>query len=108
MKDTKKSTYKAIYKIVQRIPKGKVATYGQIAHLVPRCTARMVGYALHALPDELDVPWQRVINSRGTVSARSYGENHILQEEFLRLEGVEINTRGKIDLLRYRWDHSEE
>ena len=61
-------TYARIYAAVRRIPHGRVATYGQIAKLVG-VGARQVGYALHALTDPA-VPWQRVINAKGEVSAR--------------------------------------
>jgi methylated-DNA-protein-cysteine methyltransferase-like protein len=75
--------HQAIYKVVRQIPKGKVATYGQIAKLVGRCTARMVGYSLAALPTGTGVPWQRVINSRGEISTRSRGDGSIRQRRAL-------------------------
>ena len=58
------SSYAKIYAVVSRIPKGRVATYGQVAALarLPR-RARLVGYALHTLPAESDVPWHRVVNA---------------------------------------------
>ena len=58
--------YERIYLVVRQIPPGKVATYGQVAQITGNCTARMVGYAMAACPD--DVPWQRVINAQGKVS----------------------------------------
>ncbi len=60
--------YHRIYLVVRQIPRGKVATYGQIAVIVGGCTARMVGYALSATPQQSDVPWQRVINAQGKIS----------------------------------------
>ena len=64
--------YERIYAVVHHIPPGQVATYGQIARMVGRCTARAVGYAMAALPCDTDVPWHRVINSQDKISPR-YG-----------------------------------
>ncbi|HJR35518.1 MAG TPA: MGMT family protein, partial [Gemmatimonadales bacterium] len=65
------SPYQRIYAVVRRIPRGKVATYGQVARLarLPG-RARQVGYAMHALPSGTTVPWQRVVNAQGKVSRR--------------------------------------
>src|SRR5689334_367178 len=66
------SRYQVIYSVIRRIPRGRVATYGQIATLAGiDGHARQVGYALHALPSGADVPWHRVVNSFGEVSRRS-------------------------------------
>lgn len=96
-----------IYKIVKKIPRGCVATYGQIAALagMPRA-ARLVGYALRATPDNVTIPWHRVVNAQGRVSMRlkdwqSGGDD--LQKILLAAEGVEFNDTGKLDLKRYRW-----
>lgn len=64
-------TYERIYEVVRLIPPGRVATYGQVASIVGNCTARMVGYAMAALPPGSDVPWQRVINAQGKISLRA-------------------------------------
>lgn len=96
--------YQAIYTAVRRIPRGRVATYGQIATLAGLDGhARQVGYALHALPSGMDVPWHRVVNSFGEVSKRTGGDSHELQVELLRAEGVVFDTAGRIDLRRFRW-----
>ena len=96
--------YLQIYKVVRRIPRGRVATYGQIAELAGlEGHARQVGYALHALPDGLKLPWHRVINARGEVSTRSGGDSHELQRHLLETEGVTFDARGRLDLKRYRW-----
>jgi len=96
--------YRRIYRVVRRIPRGKVATYGQIALLagIPR-QPRQVGYALHALPGRSDVPWQRVINARGEVSKRSAPGTEGLQRAALESEGVVFDERGRVDLARYQW-----
>jgi methylated-DNA-protein-cysteine methyltransferase-like protein len=95
--------YDRIYEVVRRIPRGKVATYGQIAALARGCTPRMVGYAMAATTFGPDIPWQRVINSRGEVSARSHGDGAFEQRRLLEAEGVAFDSRGRIDLRRHRW-----
>ena len=98
------SSYPKIYAAVSRIPKGRVATYGQIAALagLPR-QARLVGYAMHALPAESDVPWHRVVNAAGKISIRGNGLGHDeLQEQLLRREGVRF-VDGAIPLATFRW-----
>jgi methylated-DNA-protein-cysteine methyltransferase related protein len=99
--------YIRIYAVVKKIPRGKVATYGQIAALaqMPRA-ARQVGYALRVTPDGVKIPWQRVVNSQGRVSTRvkdwqSGGDT--LQQILLEAEGVIFDDGGRIDLARFRW-----
>jgi len=97
-------TYDRIYAIVRRIPAGKVATYGQIAAMEGRATARMVGYAMAALPGGSDVPWQRVINARGEVSERAGGGGTRRQRDRLEAEGVYFDARGHVDFSRAGWE----
>lgn len=92
-----------IYAVVARIPRGKVATYGQVARLAGRVTARLVGFAMAATPDDLDLPWQRVINARGEVSPRRSGDGHVSQRKRLEREGVRFDAAGKVDLARHGW-----
>jgi methylated-DNA-protein-cysteine methyltransferase-like protein len=101
------SSYERIWRVVRRIPKGRVATYGQVAALagLPR-QARLVGYALHALPQAKQVPWQRVVNAQGRVSARGLEEYEALQRKRLEREGVRFDASGRIDLARYGWKAS--
>jgi methylated-DNA-protein-cysteine methyltransferase-like protein len=96
--------WERIYDVVRRIPKGRVATYGQVASLagLPR-HARQVGYALHVLPANTDVPWHRVINARGEVSARSTPGSDELQLALLRRERV-LGRDGRVDLARFQWE----
>jgi methylated-DNA-protein-cysteine methyltransferase-like protein len=96
--------WERIYDVVRRIPRGRVATYGQVASLagLPR-HARQVGYALHALPEETDVPWHRVVNARGEVSARSTPGWEKHQFALLRRERV-IGRDGRVDLDRLQWE----
>ena len=101
---TRSELRQRIYSVVERIPRGRVATYGQVAALAgaPR-HARQVGYALHDLPTGAELPWHRVINARGEVSRRSAPGWDAFQRQLLEAEGVEFR-RGRIDLERYRWE----
>jgi methylated-DNA-protein-cysteine methyltransferase related protein len=98
------SDYERIYAVVLRIPRGRVATYGQIAELAGlRGHARQVGYALHALPESRRVPWHRVINAKGRVSARADPDWEQIQRQLLEREGLQFDAAGRTDLLRYGW-----
>lgn len=96
-----------IYSKVALIPEGRVATYGQIAKLIGRCGPRQVGTALARIPADLDVPWQRVVNARGEISARAEGGPSARQRERLEFEGVVFNGRGRIDLKSFGWTTEE-
>ena len=96
--------YKRIYAVVKRIPRGRVATYGQVATLAGLPGhARQVGYALYALPEHQAVPWHRVINAQGRCSARSEPGFEHIQRELLQAEGVEFHA-GRTSLERFRWE----
>jgi methylated-DNA-protein-cysteine methyltransferase-like protein len=98
------TSYQKIYRVVRRIPRGRVATYGQVATLAGLDGhARQGGYALHALPDGMRLPWHRVINAKGEVSPRSGGDSHELQRLLLEAEGVEFDGKGRIALGRFQW-----
>jgi methylated-DNA-protein-cysteine methyltransferase related protein len=101
------SVYARVYAVVCQIPRGKVSTYGQIAKIVDRCTARMVGYAMAALRGRTDVPWQRVINSKGEISTRSRGDGAIRQRKLLEKEGIRFDPRGRVNLRKVRWAESK-
>ena len=97
--------YARIYAVVARVPRGTVATYGQVAALAGLAGhARQVGYALHALPDDADLPWHRVINARSEVSPRAEPGWEGLQRALLEAERVAFNARGRVDLRRCRWE----
>lgn len=99
---------RAIYEMVARIPYGRVATYGQIATLAGYPgRARQVGYALAGMPEELDLPWQRVINAQGKVSPRTSSRWHEFQYDLLEREGI-VFEENRVDLARYRWRPEEE
>lgn len=96
--------YARIYAEVRRIPRGRVATYGQIAGLAGLAGhARQVGYALHALGPESRVPWHRVINARGGVSARAAPGHDRLQRDLLEREGVAFDAQDRASLARFQW-----
>ena len=96
-------SYARIWKTVTRIPTGRVSTYGTVARLTGLPShARLVGYALHALPKGSMVPWHRVINAQGKISLRRVSGGDIRQEKMLAREGVVV-VDGKIDLGRFGW-----
>ena len=108
---TSGGAFAAIWKVVARIPRGRVATYGQVARMagLPGA-ARTVGWALGALPDDSSrgggaVPWHRVINAAGRVSLRGPGDATCRRQiARLRREGIRPRADGSIDLGRYGWD----
>lgn len=104
MAKTETNFYEAVYALVRRIPRGRVMTYGQIATLLgcPRA-ARAVGYAMRASGRHDDVPWQRVINSRGAISGKTEVERPLIQRMLLEAEGVAFDAHGRCDLTTYRW-----
>ena len=95
--------FRKIYRIINSIPYGQVATYGQIAQLVPVSSARVVGFALSSLPDsEKNIPWHRVINRDGKISSRNPNDV-MLQRKLLISEGVKFDNNGKVDLKTFGW-----
>ena len=101
------SFFERVYAVVRQIPRGKVASYGQIAALLghPQA-ARTVGWALNALRgrEVLDVPWQRVINSAGRISISRADLSADLQRALLEEEGIEFDARGYVDWRRFGWE----
>lgn len=95
--------YDRIYAVVRQIPRGRVASYGQISELVGGCSAQMIGFALAALPQGSDVPWQRVINREGKISPHGFGFGSAVQEDLLRGEGVEFDLERRVDWERFGW-----
>ena len=97
--------YPRIHAIVRQIPRGRVATYGQIAAIEGRSSARMAGYALAALSGaDRAVPWQRVLNRTGALSERSGGGGTSRQRRALEAEGVLFDAAGRIDFDMFGWD----
>lgn len=89
--------------LIQRIPRGKVATYGQIADLAGnRRGARMVVRILNSSSEKYDLPWHRIVNRNGQISLPR-GNGYELQKELLEKEGVVFGSEDTIDLRRYLW-----
>jgi methylated-DNA-protein-cysteine methyltransferase-like protein len=101
-------TYARIWAAVRRIPKGRVATYGQIAAAAgfPK-QPRMAGYALHSLPRGSSVPWHRVINAQGRASFPPRSAPYREQRRRLEAEGV-VFIGGRVNLARFGWQRSRE
>ncbi|MBW4622208.1 MAG: MGMT family protein [Cyanosarcina radialis HA8281-LM2] len=99
------NSYNAIYQVVRQIPKGKVATYGQVADLAQLYgKARLVGYALYRVDLDSDVPWHRVINAKGEISYSHFRHGgDELQRSLLEEEGIKFSPEGKINLKEYLW-----
>jgi len=99
-----KVDYNDIYDVIRGIPRGRVATYGQIADLAGISgQPRRVGYALSALPPESGVPWQRVINAQGKISFPPGSAHAKLQRRLLKQEGIALDSSGRVNLAVYRW-----
>ena len=103
--DRQVSKYVSIYRIVARIPRGRVATYGQVASLAGLPHApRVAGYALYSLPAGSPVPWHRVVAAGGRLSvARIDPAAAVTQRLRLERDGVEFNARGRVVLERFLW-----
>ena len=95
--------YELVWALARRIPSGKVVAYGQLAGWLgkPRA-ARAVGYAMFNVPDD-SVPWQRVINARVEISVGGHLHRPELQRRLLEEEGVEFDSRGRVDFRRFGW-----
>ena len=111
-----KTRHEQIWSVIRQVPRGRVATYGQISTEVlaqipadqrGRCTARLVGYALHGLPPNSQVPWHRVINSQGRISFPPRSAPYQRQRKKLEAEGV-VFMRGRVNLARYGWRARDE
>jgi len=106
MQESEVPLFQRIYAVIRQVPRGQVASYGQIARLVGGISAQMVGFALAALPShpqEAEVPWQRIINAQGRVSPHGLGCGSALQRQLLEEEGVVFSLEGAVDLAVYGW-----
>ncbi len=99
----RRSFYQRVIEIIKYIPEGKVATYGQIAAYAgnPRA-ARQVAYILHSSSGKENLPWHRVVNSRGGISLKPR-RGYELQKQLLKEEGIRFKENDCIDLKRYLW-----
>ena len=101
---TASTSWSRIYRVVRRIPRGRVASYGQVARLagLPR-HARLVGYALHNLRGETRLPWHRVVAADGRIAKRAFPDDGRWQQQLLEEEGVELDLSGAVPMERYGW-----
>ena len=97
------SAWEEVYRMVRRIPRGRVMSYGQIADLLRRpLSARAVGWAMNQCPG--DVPWQRVVNAAGGISTEHLHEPPDLQRRLVESEGVRFGANGTLSMARYRFE----
>lgn len=102
------NTFERIYEVVRRIPRGRVATYGQIAMMAGNPHwSQVVGYALHVNPDPEGIPCFRVVNRFGEVSSAFAFGGFNRQRELLEEEGVVFLSDGRVDMTRYCWNGEE-
>lgn len=96
--------HQKVYKVVRKIPKGKVTSYGFIATLLgkPRA-ARQVGWALFNMTEDLKIPWWRVINSKGYISIKNPNAPKELQKHLLEKDGIKVSDKFMVDLDKYLW-----
>ena len=98
--------YEKIWKTITKIPRGRVATYGQIAKLAGmEGQPRLVGYALHALPRGSSVPWHRVINAMGRISLPGPTGRH--QQLLLEKEGITFSAANRVNLHKFQWNSAQ-
>ncbi|MFC1663052.1 MGMT family protein [Patescibacteria group bacterium] len=99
--------YQAVYQVVSKIPKGKVATYGQVATILSSArSAQVVGWALRALPEDSNIPWQRVVGRQGRITIIHPRAPKELQAKLLTREGIKVEKKENnffIDLNIYLW-----
>lgn len=96
--------FEQVYRLVHQVPPGRVTSYGAVARMLDRPrAARTVGWALHSLPEGSDVPWHRVVNSRGQVSTTWSEPDTGLQRRLLEAEGVVFDENGRVDWDRFGW-----
>jgi methylated-DNA-protein-cysteine methyltransferase-like protein len=104
IREGRASAFEEVYRLVRRIPLGRVMTYGQIAALLEHgLSPRAVGWAMHGCP--ANVPWQRVVNASGGCSTERLPDGPPgLQRALLEAEGVAFRDSGTLDLETYRWE----
>lgn len=101
-RETDKDYRERVYRIVRKIPRGRVATYGQLAEILGEgYTPRTIGFVMHGSNN--NTPWHRVINAQGACSTGRVVLPHDKQQRMLEAEGVKFNERGRCDLQSYLW-----
>lgn len=97
-----------VIKLIKSIPRGKVATYGQIACLAGVCSSvRRVVWILHSCSKKRSLPWHRVVNQKGTISLKP-GSGYEKQKEMLQREGIVFDKKDRIDMDRFLWEWDED
>ena len=100
---------RCVYAMVTAIPRGHILSYGDIAGMAGRPRApRAVGAALSAIPDDMKIPWWRVVNSTGRISTSSIHHTAQIQRALLEDEGVEFSAGGRIDWDRFGWTAEDD
>jgi methylated-DNA-protein-cysteine methyltransferase related protein len=100
-RSTEPGPFEVVWRIVRRIPRGRVTTYGRISQMIDRrLTPLGVGWAIRAASED-SIPWQRVVNSAGGISTDD--QHPGLQRAMLEAEGVRFGRNGRIDLEEYGW-----
>lgn len=98
-----KSFYQRVIDVIKIIPEGKVSTYGQIASYAGNSrAARQVSYILHSSSRKENLPWHRVVNSKGRISLKP-NHGYELQKRLLEREGIEFNEDDCINLKHFLW-----
>lgn len=107
MKKKQSNFFDKVYDIVEKIPKGKVATYGQIALIAGSpYSARIVGYAMHGAPPHRNLPCHRVVNLEGRMAPGNIFGGEYVQREMLKKEGVAFLKNGCIDMENHLWKYN--
>jgi len=98
-------SYRKIWEQAALIPPGRVASYGQIAKQagLPRRAARMIARAVGAAPQDMNLPWHRIVNAQGRISIPRTSSGFERQQALLREEGVDVSD-GQLDMDLYRWN----
>ena len=109
MNNEKPNYFDLVYQVVREIPKGRVTSYGTIAHYLGlKSGARMVGYAMNAAHTMPDVPAQRVVNRQGLLTGKSHFETPTRMQELLEVEGVVVENDRVRDFEKLFWDPEKE
>ena len=95
---------KAVLKMIKKIPRGKVASYGQIAKISGNAGgSRGVAWILHACSKKHKLPWQRVINSQGKISFDKFSKEYKTQKKLLEKEGIHFSETGTVNFKKFQW-----
>lgn len=109
MSTAKVNYFDLVYQVVREIPRGRVTSYGAIAHYLGlKSGARMVGYAMNAAHTMPDVPAQRVVNRQGLLTGKHHFESPTRMQELLEADGVKVENDQVQDFERVFWNPEKE